>query len=90
MQRQIILRLIEDCKRAERDGATLDEICTRVLPDKIIAFLKAIAPQDFLEWIKEDREFSFYYYDAQQAHACAKPAETVAMILEAIVIDALE
>lgn len=90
MKREMILRLSERCKAAERAGITRDEIVSRVLPDEIDRLMKEIAARDFLEWIKEDREYSYYYFDAQQSGACAKPPEIMAMILESIAFDALE
>jgi hypothetical protein len=90
MHREMILRLVERCKAAEREGVTRDEILNRVLPDETVRLMKKTAAQDFLEWIKENREYSYYYFDAQQSGACAKPPEIVAMILESIASDALE
>jgi hypothetical protein len=90
MSRDILLRLIEGCEEACRAGVSLAEIRGEVLPEKIRLLLKDIPPQEFLEWVKEDREYGYYYYDAQQSGACAKPAEAMALILEAIVMDALE
>lgn len=90
MGREILLRLIADCEEACRAGVSLAKIRGEVLPDKIRLLLEDIPPQEFLEWVKEDREYGYYYYDAQQRGACAKPAEAIALILEAIVMDALE
>ena len=90
MPREMINRLIERCKIAERAGVGREEIRSRVLPDEIEHLLEGIAAQDFMGWIKEDREYSYYYYDAQQRGVCAKPREAVAMILESITLDALE
>ena len=90
MRREIIIRLIERCKRAEREGVAREEIRGRVLPEEVERLLEETAAQDFLEWVKEDREYSYYYYDAQQNGACAKPREVLAMILESITLDAME
>jgi hypothetical protein len=90
MQREMIVRLIEKCKIAERAGATREETRGSVLPDEINRLMGETAAQDFLEWVKEDREYSYYYYDAQQSGVCAKPLEAAAMILESIALDALE
>jgi hypothetical protein len=86
MSRETILLLIERCKAARAAGASLEDMRERVLP----AEFDKIAPQDFLEWVKDDREYCWYYYDAQQSGVCAKPAEAAALILESIVLDALE
>ena len=85
---QIIHDLIADCEKAKRNGLSLADIRTKLLPVKIQHFLKK--PVDFLDWIREDREFSLFYFDAQQSGVCAKPAEIVAVILEMIILDALE
>ncbi len=94
MYREFIKLLIEDCKRARDRGIGLDEIRGRVLPEKIearkIETLKGGSGfRDFLEWIREDREYSSYYFDVQQSGACAKPAEVAALILEEIVLDSI-
>ena len=90
MYNSIIRRLIERCVAARRDGLSVTEIRTRVLADQINQQLREIVPQAFLDWVKDDREYAFFYYDVQQSGACAKPAELVAGILEAIALDALE
>jgi len=88
--RAIILRLIEQCQAAHRAGLSLNDIRRRVLADEINSVLREIKPQAFLDWVKDDREYSFFYYDAQQSGVCAKPAEVVALILETIALDAIE
>lgn len=85
---QMILDLIVDCERAKRNGVSLADIRTNFLPVKIQPFLTK--PLDFLNWIREDREFSYFYFDAQQSGVCAKPTEVVAMIVDMIILDALE
>jgi hypothetical protein len=90
MHREMILQLIEISRAARRAGNTPDEIRDRLLPHEIGRLMKEASDQDFLEWIKEDREYSYYYYDAQQAGVCAKPPELVRLILDSIVLDALE
>jgi hypothetical protein len=78
--RALIHRLIADCKDGGRGKVA----------EAIGALLKEISPQDFLEWVKEDREYCFYYYEVEQSGACAKPREAAAMILEAIALDEIE
>ena len=90
MNGEIISDLIRRCKAAQSAGASPNEIRDRVLPGEVKRIIEEIKPQDFLDWVKEDREFSYYYFDAQQSGACRKPAEAVAMILESIALDALE
>jgi hypothetical protein len=90
MHREIITRLIERCKMAERAGVAREEIRNRVVPDEIERLIEDISTQDFLDWVKEDREYSYYYYDAQQSGVCAKPREVLAIILESITLDELE
>ena len=90
MHKEKILRLIERCKAAQSSGVTPDEIRDSVLPKELRRLMKEIEFQDFLDWVKEDREYSYYYYDAQQSGVCAKPAEAAGMILESIAIDAIE
>lgn len=85
MYRQAILQLIEECKDARRAGVSLDQI-----RQKITLRMQSMPPREFLEWVREDREYCAYYYDAQQSGACAKAAEVVALILEAMVTDALD
>jgi hypothetical protein len=90
MHREKILRLIERCKAAQGAGVPPDEMRERVLPEEIRRVMAGIGPRAFLDWVKEDREYSYYYHDAQQSGACAKPAEAAAMILESIALDAIE
>ena len=88
MYRQQILDLIKDCQDAERNGASLDDIRFHIFPDFIKPFLDSTI--DFLNWIKDDREYSTFYYDVQESGVCAKPVEAAAMILETIIVFALE
>lgn len=90
MHSEIVLRLIERCKAAQGRGASRDDIRNRLLPGEIDRLMKEISAQDFLDWIKDDREYSYFYYDAQQSGMCAKPPEITAMILESIALDAIE
>lgn len=85
---QMIDDLIADCEKAKQNGLSLADIRLNLLPAKIQPFFNN--PMSFLEWIREDREFLLFYFDAQKSGVCAKPAEIVAMILEMIVLDALE
>ena len=86
--RQMIHDLIVNCEKAKQNGLSLADIRHTLLPGKIQPFLTK--PMDFLDWIREDRDFSYLYFDAQQSGVCAKPAELVAMILDMIILDALE
>lgn len=88
--RQEIRVLIEDCRRDVSEGATIEEIRARLLPERLKRGLRQMSPQNFLEWIEEDREYSFFYYEARADRVCAKPAEAVALILEKIILDDLE
>jgi hypothetical protein len=90
MYRQAILQLIKQCKDARRRGATSDDISNRVVSERARHVIGSASAEDFLNWIKEDREFSYYYYDVQQSGACAKAEEAAALILQAVVLDALE
>ena len=85
MYRQQILELIEKCKEAERAGFSLKDIRYDLLPELIKHMLESSA--DFLNWIKEDREYAYFYFEVQESGTCAKPKEAAAMIVEAIVLD---
>ena len=87
MYRRMIQELIESCQRDARAG---DEIRQQILPDKIEQLIEGFDAQGFLDWIKYDREYSYYYYDAQQSGVCAKPREAAAIILEAIALDNIQ
>jgi hypothetical protein len=89
MYRDLIAQAVEECKEARDRGAGRDEIRDRVLPEKIRALKNGVGLGGFLEWVREDREYSSYYFDAQQSGACAKPAEIAALILEEIVFDSI-
>jgi hypothetical protein len=90
MHKEKILRLIQQCKAAQSAGIPTNEIRDRVLTEELKRAMKEIEFHAFLDWVKEDREYSYYYYDAQQSGVCAKPAEVTAMILESIALDAIE
>jgi hypothetical protein len=83
MYRQWILELLEKCREAEARGITRKEIRFDILPDLSKPFLESSV--DFLHWLREDREYSFYYFEVQEAGVCAKPVEIAAMVIEAIV-----
>jgi hypothetical protein len=87
MYRRMIQEFIESCKTASRAGVASHKIRQQILPDKIERLINGLDAQGFLDWIKEDREYSYYYYDAQQSGVCAKPREAAAIILEAIALD---
>ena len=76
MYRQMIQGLIDDCANTDQD--------IRKQVERLVSGLDA---QSFLVWIKEDRDYSYYYFDVQQSGACAKPREAAALILEAIAAD---
>jgi hypothetical protein len=88
MYRQQILALLKTCQEAESKGASPVDIRSQILPVLIQPFLDSA--KDFLTWIKEDREYSSYYFEVQESGVCAKPVEAAALILEAIVVDHLE
>ena len=79
MYRRMIQELIRECEAGRQ-----------ILPDEIERLINGIDVQGFLDWVKEDREYSYYYYDAQQSGACAKPREAAAIILEAIAADSIQ
>jgi hypothetical protein len=89
MYRAEIQSLIEQCKAARNLGSSLEQIRDGVLREAIAAVLRRINAPEFLEWIKDDREFCYFYYDAQQGGICAKPPEAAAFILEQIALDAM-
>ncbi len=60
------------------------------LADQIKIILPRIHTKDFVEWIREDAQYSFYFYDALESGVCSKPAELAALILETIALDALD
>ena len=86
----MIQGLIAGCMDAARAGVTDYEIRNRVLRDQIEQLVNGLDAQSFLDWIKEDREYSYYYFDVQQSGACAKAREAAALILEAIAVDNIQ
>ncbi len=79
MYRRMIQELIENCKTRQQ-----------IPSDEIERLINGLDAQGFLDWIKDDREYSYYYYDAQQSGVCAKPREAAAIILEAIALDNIQ
>jgi hypothetical protein len=90
MYGKLIKQITQSCKDAAVAGIPVEQIRLRLLPEQIQSLMKEVPAQDFLEWVKEDRQYSYYFYDALQSGVCAKPAEAVAMILEAIALDSVE
>jgi hypothetical protein len=90
MSRAEIQTIIEQCKVACDAGASLDQIREGVLREAIEDALRRMNAREFLDWIKDDREFGYFYYDVQQSGVCAKPQEAAALILEHIALDAME
>jgi hypothetical protein len=90
MWRAEIQAIIDQCKAALDRGDSLSQIRESVLRGAIDDALRRMNLPEFLDWIKDDREFSYFYYDAQQSGVCAKPQEVAALILEQIALDALE
>lgn len=71
-------------------GASPEQVRDRVLRQAIAEALSRMNAGEFLDWVKDDREFSYFYYDAQQDGVCAKPREAAALILEQIALAAIE
>jgi hypothetical protein len=90
MPRAEIQSIIDQCKVARDGGASLDQIREGVLREAIAQTLQRMKAREFLDWIKDDREFGYFYYDVQQSGVCAKPQEAAALILEHIALDAIE
>jgi hypothetical protein len=90
MFKERLLQLLETCKDAVRRGHCPGYIKLHILPFEIESFLRDASARDFIRWIADDKEYSYYYYDAQQQGVCAKPDEAAAFILEEIVSDALD
>jgi hypothetical protein len=83
MYRQQTLELIEKCLEAESNGFSPEEIRFEILPVLMKPILESSG--DFLTWVRESPEYSYFYFDIQERGVCAKPVEAAAMIIEAIV-----
>ena len=90
MPRAEIQFIIEQCRAARDSGASVDEIREGMLREAIESALRRMNAREFLDWIKDDCEFGYFYYDVQQSGVCAKPQEAAALILEHIALDAME
>jgi hypothetical protein len=88
MFRQQIYKLIEECLEAQAQGFSLQAIRFEILPELIRPLLPS--SDVFLRWVKEDSQFSIFYFEVQESGVCAKPVEAAAMILEAIALEALD
>ena len=82
--------LVSCCQSARTIGASPEQIRAHILPEAIDSALSRMDARAFLDWIKDDREYATFYYDAQQSGVCAKPREAAALILEQIALDAIE
>ena len=90
MYPQLILRLIESCEDASAIGICRQEIRNRLLPEKVRRLVTNLAAGDFLDWVGKDPDYCYYSEELRQSGISAEPGEAAAMILEAIVLDALE
>jgi hypothetical protein len=88
MYKAVICDLITKCQAVKANPLGIDEIRSRIIPENAAVILNQ-AP-DFLRWIRDDNQYSFFYYEAQQSGICAKPVEAAAMILELIILDAID
>ncbi|MFL6215363.1 MAG: hypothetical protein ACJ74J_15880 [Blastocatellia bacterium] len=82
--------LVAHCQSARAAGASPEQIRAHILPEAIDSALSRLDAREFLDWVKEEREHAYFYYDAQQSGVCAKPREAAALILEQIAMDAIE
>jgi hypothetical protein len=89
MSRAEIHSIIARCQAARDGGAALDEIREGVLREAIADALRRMDVREFLDWVKDSREFCYFYYDVQQGGVCAKPREVAALILEQIALEAI-
>jgi hypothetical protein len=89
MYPQLILKLIQSCEEAAHAGISREEIRNRLLPEKVQHLLKTLAAADFLEWVGLDPDYSYYFKELQHSGVGLQPREAAAMILEAIVLDAI-
>ncbi len=90
MFKERLLQLLETCTDAVRRGHCPGYVRKHILPFEIESFLRDAPARDFIKWVADEKEYSCYYYDAQQRGVCAKPAEAAAFILTEIVTDALD
>ena len=90
MSRAEVQSLIELCEAARDSGASPEHIRTAILPEAVDLALRRMGAREFLEWVRDDREFAYFYHDAHASGVCAKPREAAAFILEQIAMDAIE
>jgi len=90
MYQQMILRLIESCEAEAGRGRTREQIREQWLPEKVRHLVVNMAPRQFIEWVRDDPDYRDYFFEVQDSGVCAKPAEAAALILETIVLDAID
>jgi hypothetical protein len=90
MYPQLILRLMESCEQALNQGADREEVRSRLLPAMARRALRQVQARDFLQWAETDPDYGQYCREVQACGLGSSPVETAQMILEAIVLDALE
>ena len=88
--RDEIQALVARCQAARASGISPEPIRAGVLSEAIESILSRLDAREFLDWVKDDREYAYFYYDSQQSGVCAKPREAAAIILEQIVMNAIE
>jgi hypothetical protein len=88
MFHQAIQNLVGECLKARDNGISPETIRYELLPQLIRTLLESA--DELLPWLRDDKRYSYFYYDVQAQGACAKPLEAAASILEVIVLTALE
>jgi hypothetical protein len=88
MFHQAIQNLVRECLKARDNGISLETIRHELLPRYIRPLLDSA--DDLLPWLREDKRYSYFYYEVQAQGTCAKPLEVAAAIVEVIVLTALE
>ena len=71
-------------------GTDREKVRSRLLPEMARLALKNVPARDFLRWAETDPDYSSYCREVQECGLWGNPPETALMVLEAIVLDALE
>ncbi len=87
---EMIHRLLErSLVLLQADPGAFDQWQLQSLPEWVTVLLPDLAPEEFIAFIRNNKEYSFTYYDAF-GKVCGKPREMAAYLLTEIIKELVE
>ena len=73
----------------QTDPGAFDQWQFQTLPEWSTALLPDLAPEEFITFVRDNKEYSFVYYDAF-GKVCGKPAEVAVYVLTELIKELVE